>query len=511
LAPAGAILQSVDNGVTWTAIGSATNTNTTSITVLGSPGTDEIFRIDNAVGAEFNTAITWAIDLGTNAAGAPPVGDDLVLILSEDTDNVVVGTNTTFTVNGGGGNVLGLENFFVTGNDGDDSIDLSATTIYNEVFAGAGDDTVMPGTFDGDLLSGGGDVDTLSYAGRTTRVIIDNVAGLSGTDSNNDSDLADAGDETDVQFGFVILQSGSGGDLLVGSAGLQEAFVPGDGDDDVDGQAPDTIDWSSSSAGMTIDPALGTATGQGSDTFDGPTNFVGSPFDDVLIWDSGAATSTFVGGDGKDVVDASAKTAGQLIDLDVLDNGVAPLGPFVADSLENAIGGSGNDSLLGNDLRNRLDGGDGDDTLSGFAGNDTLIGRLGNDTYSGGTGADRVSFRFSPNGVTVDASLGFASGEGDDSLGGDIEIFIGSNFRDNMTGGGGAVAINFRFNGRGGKDILTGSGSNDVLRGGRANDVLRGAAGDDTLLGGPGKRDRGFGGGGIDVCRGTEFEQSCEV
>jgi Ca2+-binding RTX toxin-like protein len=367
----------------------------------------------------------------------------------------------------------------------------------------------MPGTFDGDVLIGGGQADTLSYAGRTTRVIIDNVAGVAGTDSNNDSDLADAGDETDVHGGFVILQTGSGGDRLVGGAG-QEAFVPGDGDDTVVGQAPDTVDWSSSSAGMTITPELGTATGQGADTFDGPANFIGSAFDDVLIWDA-ATTSTFVGGDGVDSVDASAETSGQLIDLDVLDNGVAPLGPFVADSLENAIGGSGNDSLLGNDVRNNLDGGDGDDILSGFAGNDTLLGRAGNDTYNGGSGADKVSFRFSPNGVEVDASAGFASGEGDDSLGGDIEIFVGSNHNDNMTGGGGAVAINFRFVGRGGKDILTGSGSNDTLKGGRANDVLRGAAGDDTLLGGPGKKDRGFGGSGVDVCRGTEVEKSCEV
>jgi hypothetical protein len=475
LAPAGSILQSVDAGVTWTAIGSATNTNTTSITVLGSPGTDEILTINNFVGAEFNTAITWALDLGTNAAGAPPVGDDLFLRLSEDTDNVVVATNTTFTVNGGGGNVLGLENLFVVGDAGDDSVDLSATTIFNNVAGGLGDDTVMPGTFDGDVLAGGGGVDTLSYGGRTTRVIIDNVAGTAGFDSNNDSDLADAGDETDTHGGFVIFQSGSGGDLLQGAGAATEAFLPGDGNDNVLAQAADTIDWSSSTAGMTIDPALGTAVGQGSDTFTGPANFIGSPFDDVLIWDVAATTNSFVGGDGKDLVDASAKTTGQTLDLDTLDNGVAPLGPFTADSLENAIGGSGNDSLTGNDLRNRLDGGDGDDTLLGAAGNDTLLGRLGNDTYNGGLGADRVSFRFSPNGVTVDASLGFASGEGDDSLSGTEEIFIGSNFRDNMTGGGGAVAINFRFNGRGGKDILTGSGSNDVLRGGRANDVLHAA------------------------------------
>src|SRR5687767_2389325 len=83
LAPAGSILQSTDNGATWTAIGSATNANTTSVTVLGSPGTDEDFGIDELQGDVFNRAITWAIDLGTNTA----TGDDFVVFLSEDLNN----------------------------------------------------------------------------------------------------------------------------------------------------------------------------------------------------------------------------------------------------------------------------------------------------------------------------------------------------------------------------------------------------------------------------------------
>lgn len=70
--------------------------------------------------------------------------------------------------------------------------------------------------------------------------------------------------------------------------------------------------------------------------------------------------------------------------------------------IENAIGGPGNDILLGNAARNVLIGGagndglagaSGSDVLQGGSGDDTLNGGLGNDVLTGGAGAD--SFLFS--------------------------------------------------------------------------------------------------------------------
>ena len=49
--------------------------------------------------------------------------------------------------------------------------------------------------------------------------------------------------------------------------------------------------------------------------------------------------------------------------------------------IENATGGSGDDSLLGNAVDNRLAGGSGEDRLRGFSGRDTLIGGPGADTF----------------------------------------------------------------------------------------------------------------------------------
>jgi hypothetical protein len=380
------------------------NTTTVQVTTTVPSGT-EGFTINNTFGTPdraFPSTITWFVDLGTGA------GDVLTIFGADQTDNVVVFTDTSFTMNDAPGTTAGLEVVQFGGGAGDDTVDGSAlsTGVAINVATGLGEDWVAPGAFDGDALNGGGPAgDTLSYGTRTTPTVIGNPAGQAGQDFNNDGDL-DAADENDVFAGFDTYETGSGADTLVGT-GASETFIPGDGDDDITGGggALDAIDWSSSSAGMTIDPFAGTATGQGSDTFTGPVGFVGSAFDDALIWDD-PSTSGFCGGDGTDKVDATAKTTGQIINLDTLDDWCG----VEVDDLENALGGSGNDTLTGGDTQNRLEGNDGDDVLNGAAGNDFLIGSAGNDTYNGGLGADKVSFKNSPAGVDADMLLGFATG-----------------------------------------------------------------------------------------------------
>jgi serralysin len=68
-----------------------------------------------------------------------------------------------------------------------------------------------------------------------------------------------------------------------------------------------------------------------------------------------------------------------------------------ASLIENAIGGSGDNTIYGNQVNNSLTGQSGADFLYGLEGNDTLIGGygadhlfggLGNDTYRGGNGED---------------------------------------------------------------------------------------------------------------------------
>jgi len=57
--------------------------------------------------------------------------------------------------------------------------------------------------------------------------------------------------------------------------------------------------------------------------------------------------------------------------------------------IENAVGGRGDDVLIGNEFANELAGGGGSDLLVGEAGADLLVGGAGRDELWGGPGADR--------------------------------------------------------------------------------------------------------------------------
>ena len=140
--------------------------------------------------------------------------------------------------------------------------------------------------------------------------------------------------------------------------------------------------------------------------------------------------------------------------------------------IDNAIGGSGNDTLIGNVIANVLTGGSGNDTLMGNGGNDTINGGQGTDTavYSGnkanyqitysaatqtftlvdtrgGTpdGTDTVtgveSFQFQ-DGVYTAASL-IPVGTVIESFGSISLTMVGSNFFFNSTGGAAGPALKY--------------------------------------------------------------------
>jgi serralysin len=59
--------------------------------------------------------------------------------------------------------------------------------------------------------------------------------------------------------------------------------------------------------------------------------------------------------------------------------------------IENAVGGSGNNTMYGNQIANTLSGGYGNDKLYGLADNDRLAGGAGHDLIVGGTGNDLLT------------------------------------------------------------------------------------------------------------------------
>jgi serralysin len=144
--------------------------------------------------------------------------------------------------------------------------------------------------------------------------------------------------------------------------------------------------------------------------------------------------------------------------------------------IENARGGSGADTIIGNQAANTLWGNASNDALYGNDGNDVLIGGLGADRLDGGNGTDTASYQDATSAVTVDLlTPGLNTGEAAGDSFYFIERVVGSNYN----------------------DAISGDGADNILVGNNGNDTLRGRAGDDILFGGSGA-DRQTGGEGAD-------------
>ena len=188
--------------------------------------------------------------------------------------------------------------------------------------------------------------------------------------------------------------------------------------------------------------------------------------------------------------------------------------------IENAVGGSGSDTIIGNDVANSLSGGRGDDLLYGGNGDDTLYGNNNNDHLYGENGNDFLYGGYNTdildggNGIDYlygqDGNDTLNGGKGDDQLfGGDgNDTLYGNNNNDQMFGENG----NDRLYGGYNEDHLYGGSGNDYLSGQRGSDVLYGGDGDDTLYGnndsdqlyGENGNDRLYGGYNPDILDGGD-------
>ncbi|MEE1657800.1 calcium-binding protein [Microvirga sp. CF3062] len=164
--------------------------------------------------------------------------------------------------------------------------------------------------------------------------------------------------------------------------------------------------------------------------------------------------------------------------------------------IENAIGGSGNDRILGNQANNVLQGmdgrdeilgGAGSDTLEGGAGDDDLLGGSGADVLRGGIGYDFASYYHASGAVVANLSnAGANTGEAAGDVYSSIEALGGSRFNDTLTGNWDGNNLyghegNDKLYGLGGRDYIVGGGGDDVLEGGADGDWLIGGAGTDFV------------------------------
>jgi len=188
---------------------------------------------------------------------------------------------------------------------------------------------------------------------------------------------------------------------------------------------------------------------------------------------------------GNDTLDFSSTTAAITLDLNANYQHVnASLSLYIEGGrqLENIVGGDGNDTLTGNGYANTLKGLGGRDTISGMAGNDSLFGGADNDTLNGGADKDLL------NGEDGDDSLKaedgndiLNGGSGNDTLYGGIgnDRMNGEVGDDQLYGGTGDDTLS----GMSGKDYLSDEGGNNTLLGGDGNDTIYGGNNSDRILG----------------------------
>ena len=198
------------------------------------------------------------------------------------------------------------------------------------------------------------------------------------------------------------------------------------------------------------------------DTVYGFNNTAGAIYDFSSYFPAPALT--IYDGGGIDTLDCSGYSNNQIIDLRAgsfssvggLTNNI---GIALGVTLEKAVGGSGNDTLIANDAGCLLSGGGGADVLIGGAGIDRLIGGAGRDTMTGNGGADVFVFSAGDSSAANgehDLVVDFTS---EDHV--DISAIGTFRFLGSVAFDGGTYALNFSYNGATGRTTLQGDINGD--------------------------------------------------
>lgn len=423
-------------------------------------------------------------------------------------------------------------------------------TEFDDTIDGRGGDDVISGLGGDDIIIGGTGNDTLQGGAGFDTFIYTVGEGADAIDGGDDIDsLLIMGDYADLVRNDLLRVSYEGG-LLTGVAlgtlvSVEEVVA------NLGGGINTLAYTTPTNEALTVNLATGTASGffgignisnvtggGGGDLLTGndDANILnGGNGNDTLA--GGFGSDTLIGGSGTDTVSYSGEADGFVINLSVgTAQRVIAGSPVMEDQLqtiENVIGGDGDDFIIGTSTANLIEGGLGNDTIAGGAGVDLLFGNDGDDTFNyaigdgadtinGGDGADTLAIKGDAGGFvrndllkvafdgttgsvisgpsmtsveTLTADLGagtntlFYSAPASVGLTVDLTAGTASGFASianiaNVTGGSGA-------------DIITGNSGANVLNGGTGNDVLTGGGGNDTLNGGGGNDififDVGFG------------------
>jgi len=455
-----------------------------SVTVDG-VAEDTVRYIENVIGGSGNDTITGdkTANLFRGGAGNDALDGAAGIDTADYSDKTVsvavaLANSTAVDVLVDGlveDNLRSIEN--VVGGSGNDI--LSGDSLVNRLEGGAGND-ILKGGNGKDILDGGTGSDTVDYSDKIVAVTLT----LSGatpavvkinkssedTISNFENAIGGSGNDLLTGDGLVNRLEGGAGDDVLKGAGGNDVLDGGDG--------IDTADYSDKAAAVSVTlagatPVMVLVNGVAEDTISNVESVVGGSGNDTLTGDAlanrflgGAGNDVLEGGEGIDTADYSDKTAAVVVTLagatpvTVTVNGVAE---DTISNIENIIGGSGRDTLIGDALANRLDGG---------LGNDLLIGGLGSDLLDGGIGADTVDYsdRTAALSVTLNGATLAAvkvAGLVEDTLR-NVEYIIGGSGNDTLIGDD----LANRFESGAGDDFLRGSGGADFMDGGTGIDTV---------------------------------------
>jgi T5SS/PEP-CTERM-associated repeat protein len=166
---------------------------------------------------------------------------------------------------------------------------------------------------------------------------------------------------------YTIVSGGAGDDTLSGPINSPLQIDGNDGNDSLTGgDQGDILNGGDGDDNLDAGPGNDQINGQGGN--------------DTIVGGHGEGDDRIDGGDGTDTVKYVSATQTIIVDLAAgTASGDPAIGVDTLTNIENVVGGSGDDVILGNDTANNLQGGPGDDQLAGQGGNDELVGDDGTD------------------------------------------------------------------------------------------------------------------------------------
>src|SRR5579883_1118692 len=500
-------------------IESFVGSSTASKSTLVGPASATTYTLSTATSGSLSSGQTF-----TNFNALTGSGSDTLIGPNVASAWIVTGPNSgTLTAGGVSLTFSGMEN--VTGGSGNDSFQLLAgSSLAGTLDGGLGSNTLDYSKF------GKGVTVNLGTGSATAVASVANILTVTGSpfadsltgDGNNDTLVAGGGADTLAagsgggNHNFILaatqatgttITGGSGSDSLVGPNAANTWVVSGSNSGTIDGWSfksvanltggsgsdtfkfsgsgslsgtidggagANTLDYSQYGSGVTVNLALGTASGLNGD-FTHIQTFVGN---------QGTSNNQLIGPASATTYTLKSATAGSLSSGQTFSN-------------FQILAGSGSDSLIGPNLASNwvMTGANSGTLTAGgvsttFSGMQNVTGGSGNDSFQflagsslsgkldGGLGSNWLDYSTLLTGVTVNLTTGKASNVTGAVL--DIQNVLGSAGNDNLTGSSsGGVLV-----GNGGNDLIQGGAGRSILIGGLGNDTVRGGSADDIVIGG---------------------------